>query len=133
MSKVIHAKVTEIYESNLFNSDADFENEDLKDSYYQGDFWYDCDYILVKGKTINCVEVDGEIILQNYNDIELSDNQIELIEKFYSNPFDGKNLEELSTWRQDIEESKKRMNDASLAIKYRGGKGYYYGWWILQK
>jgi len=131
MNNIKNAKIVELYESDLFNNDEDFENEDLKDDYYRGDFWYDCDYILVNGETIFCVEVDGEIIIEDFCNVELSNENIALIERFYSYPFNNDDFEELSTWRQDIEESSKRVNRANLSIKYRGGKGYYYGWWIL--
>lgn len=99
------------------------------------DDYYDCDYVLKQGKVINTVELDGTIYVDDREDL-LIDNDYEAIKAFYDdkrfNELKDKGVfEELSTWNSDIETSNKRMNEALLAIKYRGGQGYYYGWWVL--
>lgn len=130
---------TNIYESKLYEDDNDdFENEEEKQDYYTGDFWIDCDYIMKSGEVIKCVEIDGEIITDEDDDNELTDDDKKLIGAFYNDELlkeysRTNKFVELSTWPQDIEKSDAEMNAAKVAIKYRGGSGYHYGWWILKK
>ena len=138
-------QIVTIYESKLYQKDHDFKNDDEKDTYYEGDFWQDSDYILIKGKSIPvvCTE-DGEIIYDGgwldalLDRTEFTDKEEKKIIAFYTDElFDQYKATgqfvELSTWQMDIKESNKAMNTAPLAIKYRGGEGYYYGWCILTK
>ena len=138
-------QIVTIYESKLYQKEHDFKNEDKKDEYYTCDFWQDSDYILIEGKSIPIVCIDDEIIydelgmeaiMSNWDGF--TDNQEKRIIAFYTDElFDQYKATgqfvELSTWPQDIKESSEAMKTAPLAIKYRGGQGYNYGWWILTK
>lgn len=154
--------VEDVFISDLYANDESFEEELLlraerelyqpteedkeeaqneKDDYYHGDFWYDCDYILRKDKeTIGCIKINNEIILDQLDDYTepLSEEEEKAIIAFYDDEQfkkkkNNEEFEEQSTWPHDIEESDQKMNNAHLAIKYRGGQGYYYSWWILIK
>lgn len=128
-------KIVNIYESKVYQEDNDFENEEKKDEYYASEFWYDSDYLTVNGEEYSVICVDDEIILLN-DDIDLTTSQTKRLIAFYTDElFDqykatGQFIE-LSTWPQDIKESSRAMKAAPLAIKYRGGQGYNYGWWVL--
>jgi len=135
--------IVNVFESKLYQNDKEFDSEESQEEYYNCDFWIDSDYILVNGKSFNAVQVDDEVII-NLNDlndagildIELTNKQKQAIMNFYDNKqfkldnASGK-IKELSTQTMDIEKSDEKMNNASLAIKYRGGQGYNYGWWVL--
>lgn len=131
-------KLVDVYESKLYQEDHDFKNEDEKDAYYNGDFLYNGDYILIKGISYSAVQVDDEIIISGELEIDLTDDERNKIIAFYTDElFDqykatGQFIE-LSTWPHEIKESNEAMNKAPLAIKYRGGQGYNYGWWLLNK
>ena len=138
-------KLVTIYESKLYQHDHDFTDEDKKDEYYNGDFWQDSDYVLIEGNVIPVVCVDDEII---YDEIRMeaitndwsgfTNSQEKRIIAFYTDELldqykaTGQFIE-LSTWPHEIKESNEAMNKAPLAIKYRGGQGYNYGWWLLNK
>lgn len=135
-------KIVTIYESKLYREDTDFKNDDEKDAYYEGDFWQDSDYILIKGQSIPAVCVDDEIIYDDgwldalLDRLEFTSNEDKKIIAFYTDELLNEKkasgeFEELSTWPIDIEESNNTINKAPLAIKYRGGQGYHYGWWLL--
>ena len=128
-------KIVNLHESKLYQEDDDFKNDEDKDNYYASDFWIDSDYLLIDGNEYSIACIDNDIILYN-DELELTKFQTERIIAFYTDDlFDlykttGQFIE-LSTWPMDIEESKKAIKTAPLAIKYRGGQGYNYGWWVL--
>lgn len=128
-------KIVNIYESKLYQEDNEFESDEAKSDYYGSEFWHDSDYLLVNGDEYSIICADNEIILLN-DDIELTKSQIKRIIAFYTDKLlqkykaSGKFVE-LSTWPQDIKRSHAIMNTSPLAIKYRGGTGYHYGWWVL--
>jgi len=145
-------EIDEIYESTTYinNEDvdealSDEENEQINSEYFRGDFWIDCDYLLKNGKQINIINIGNEIFVWDIeaetgesDPTELTDEDRKLIEAFYDDDKFKKHKEsgtfsELSTWSMDIDKSHEKMYKASLSIRYRGGSGYSYGWWILRK
>ena len=94
------------------------------------DLYYDCDYILKNGQEINAAKVDNTLYIDDAKEL-LDDDDLKLLTAFYDDkPMED--FEELSTWPHDIKNSDKKMRQARLAIKYRGGQGYAYGWWLLK-
>ena len=135
-------QIVTIYESKLYQEDHDFKNDDEKDAYYEGDFWQDSDYILIKGQSIPVVCIDDEIIYDDgwldalLDRSEFTSKEEKKIIAFYTDDLFNQckateQFVELSTWPMDIEESNKAIKTAPLVIKYRGGQGYNYGWWVL--
>ena len=104
------------------------EGEDLMKAL--SDAFFDSDFILQEGEVLPVIEINGYLIFREYYD-DLDEDDIKKIERFYFDDSSLKDFEEVSTWSDDIEKSNFRMNESKLAIKYRGGEGYYYGWWIL--
>jgi len=104
------------------------EGEDLTEAL--SDAFLDSDYILQEGEALLVIEVDGYLIFRESYD-SLDEDDIKKLGRFYFDDSSLKEFEEVSTWSDDIEKSKFRMNESKLAIKYRGGEGYHYGWWIL--
>ena len=99
-------------------------------TFFDNDFWIDSDYLMLKGKVVSVVEIDKEIFINSYQ--ELPKDVEELVKTFYDNDKKSDKEVELSTWPQDIKKSAKKMQEASVALKYRGGRGYHYGWWVLR-
>ena len=131
-------KIVDLYNSDLFTKDSEFETEEEKEEYYSGDFWIDADYIIKKGLSIPVVGIGSEVIINEdyleHYDITLSKKDIKAIEKFYSEPADLKGFKELKTFLDsDIKESEKEISNSGLGLKFRGGKGYAYAWWVLIK
>ena len=104
------------------------EGEDLIEAL--SDAFLDSDYILQEGEALLVIEVDGYLIFRESYD-SLDEDDIKKLGRFYFDDSSLKEFKEVSTWSDDIEKSKFRMNESKLAIKYRGGEGYHYGWWIL--
>ena len=104
------------------------EGEDLTEALSNA--FLDSDYILQEGEALLVIEVDGYLIFRESYD-SLDEDDIKKLGRFYFDDSSLKEFEEVSTWSDDIEKSKFRMNESKLAIKYRGGEGYHYGWWIL--
>ena len=142
MSKL---KVVEYYESKLFKDDEDFkldnpgydpeEIEKLKDNYYSGEFWNDCDRVYSKGVMIAwVVQIDNELIINRIEDNELVDLEKELI-NFYDNKIkDDFNYLDNGSFCSK-EENKKLYNEminSYIGIAFRGGQGYSYGFHCLK-
>ena len=122
------------------------ETDEEKMDYYHGDLWYDCDYILRKGKeTMDCVKIEDEINIDPINgswENELSEEEEKVLKHFYEDDLlttrmyghflkNSSQYERLETYPGEIIKSNEMMNNATLAIKYRGGQGYAYSWFIL--
>ena len=93
------------------------------------DLFIDSDYIVKDGEHLPAVIMDNNLYIMGLEN--LSDEDIKAIERFYLDDQSLKDFEELSTWSMDIEESSKKLSLATLGMKYRGGSGYHYSWWIL--
>ena len=133
-------KVVDIFESNLYKEDKVFEIEnpelseedveELKDNYYNGDFWVDCDYVYSKGSLIGrMVAVEEEIIIDYLTD-ELPDDLEQQLANFYDNEIDD-NFVYLDNGMMLSKEANtelwKEMTGSDIGIAYRGGSGYSYG------
>jgi len=140
-------KVKEIYESKLYKEDNDFkednfelsieEIEELKDNYYNGDFWVDSDRVYSKGKMVAwVVEIDNELIIYYLTDgISVTDLEKQLI-NFYNNSIKD-NFEYLDNGMFCSEEENKKlyskMINSDIGIAFRGGSGYSFGFHCYNK
>jgi len=134
-------KVVDIFESDLYKNDKEFEIdnpgvleediEELKDNYYTGDFWIDCDYVYSQGDFIGrMVQVDDEIIIDYSMEVDAPEGLEEQLINFYDNEIDD-DFEYLDNGMFcSKEENQKLWNEminSDIGISYRGGSGYSYG------
>lgn len=132
---VENVRESKLYRREMSEAQTTKERDGVRE-YYNGDVWADCDYLLKNGESFPVVKLGADIVsLKGWSEFSKGDRGA--IQDFYNPDCSREELlacgfRELSTWKRDIEESSQQMEEARLAIKYRGGRGYHYSWWILR-
>ena len=143
MLKAFNALDGEFIASKSYQEDDDFKDEDktadqqdeLKDDYYYGEMFNDNpDYIFKDGQKMPAVCYKDNQELFFYGDSDFNEDELKALDDFYKNGNAEDSYTPVWNWEteDDIKVWNDKINKARLAIKYRGGQGYAYGWHILK-